>query len=1818
MADSECRNNLSVTAPNQMPKDVLGSENPIPLSPQWLLPKPGESMSGMAPVENLASPFTGPSNRLDAMKLQGNAEEPENQKKKDVFRPTFLDMESGRRDRWRDEEREANPSIRKDRWREGDKELGDNRRMDRSRRAPSDRWTDPSRETNHDQRRESKWNTRWGPNDKEMDKCLDSGKHGDAFHDKGLSHLVNHGKDDREGDHYRPWRSNSSLSRGRVEPSHHQTQVANKEGPTYAHVRGRGENVLSTFSLGRGRVNFDATSLNNFSAHSQPLGCVCDKSDISHEETALFRYGRTKLLDVYRVVDIRSLHHFLDGFTRVSSLTQEEPLEPLALCAPTSEELAILKGINKGDIVSSGAPQIPKDGYSGRSAVDFAQSRRARPGGRDDAALPDDDSNDNADNPSGPYANFLVGSPHEMKIHSFGSGAKIEILENHQNYTDSKSNSEALRGDISFRKVDDVPTSWDSEIQGNASGQSGTPWQSTPVRDHAHTPTRDWLDVPTDVQARNSDIGWPQTKDNNNEWQGILADSSYPQNEPRWQSEDHIFRRQSSVVIDREQESRKILQPSPEDLHLYYKDPKGEIQGPFSGSDIIGWFESGYFGIDLSVRLANAPIDSPFSLLGDVMPHLRAKARPPPGFSVTKQNEMPDVSSRSSLSNFGKVLGSSIDPIWTQQRRTHSSSTELENRFLESLMSGNMSSSSLERFASSEGLQGYSGHNSGGISPVGVECGDALNLFAKGITLERQRPLSSAYPYWMARDAAATGPTSEKLQDSSVTQAKLLSSIADLSGQPSHIQNADMISILQGLSDRSSAGINSGLSSWSNFQVQGGLDSFKDKIDLHQGQNFTLQAALAMQQQRLQPQNQASIANLLAIDNPSSILISEKLISSGLSQDPQLLSLLQQQYLLQLQSQALPSVQFSLLDKILLLKQQQKQEEQQQLLRQQQQLISQALAEHQPHQQFVEPSYGHLQGTAAMSAGIASVEQPQPQLSHLMFQVGSQVSVSSMQEDKLMNFANVPLHPRDSSHTSDSEAPSLHLPHQLFSNHQKSWAGTPAQDEDILVNESSFVSPMPESLLAQEVDGKSQSEPSLMEHVITSECYAQPPSTEQLVQSNSSAEEAASSEAVEFSADSVLPESLKISLANPSQMTCQETLLPEQACEAKVPYARAPAEPFLNVEKHNFELSTMKEGPNNIEVQEVRKSSEKKSRKKSSKVQPSSNQAKGVSNTVSLQQLKQSESGATNIAHTKSEMLIAAGGTLGESSLEKSRETLDAPEVEYSVEKSSSRGDIQSLEVIDDTGSVECVVPQNVQNSLQRAWKPAGNVKAKSLVEIQQEEQRNAKAEIPVSTIAASVSSISLLAPRAGGVTNSETKIVSDTQQDGIDNELNIRKSEKSKSKKSQLHDLLALEVLTSSETDIEVSGSVAALSPLPITSTKSDVIGDDNFIEAKDTKKSRKKASKAKGAGSKVSSPAYSADLMAAASPAQKGRSTRHEQLEKEVIPAPPSVPSLGDFVPWKGESTSPSPAPAWSTDFGKLHKPTSLRDILKEQEKKVASAEPHSQMSTPQKPESSQVTTAASRTISAPSPLKSALPRPNNFHASQSKDKGDDDLFWGPPDKSKQEMKQAEFPQLVDHGSWGAKISPVKGSPGASFGRQRSVGGRAMEISSSPASSRSSLKGKRDGNSKHSEAMDFRDWCESESVRLTGSRDTSFLEFCLKLPRSEAEIILIQNLGPFESNQEFIDKFLNYMEMLPADVLEIAFPGRNDHEVTAAGAGDMISDNAGAGNYDGDIMTGADGSAKGGKKKGKKGKKVSPSALGFNVVSNRIMMGEIQTVED
>lgn len=126
----------------------------------------------------------------------------------------------------------------------------------------------------------------------------------------------------------------------------------------------------------------------------------------------------------------------------------------------------------------------------------------------------------------------------------------------------------------------------------------------------------------------------------------------------------------------------------PEELSFFYRDPQGEIQGPFLGVDIISWFDQGFFGTDLPVCLADAPEGTPFKKLGDVMPHLKLRAR-----SVLVNNsgdqsessdaiegnpeEVPDVSVSSALS--GQRMSKHSDRIDLHDRSFPSSRPDISS-----------------------------------------------------------------------------------------------------------------------------------------------------------------------------------------------------------------------------------------------------------------------------------------------------------------------------------------------------------------------------------------------------------------------------------------------------------------------------------------------------------------------------------------------------------------------------------------------------------------------------------------------------------------------------------------------------------------------------------------------------------------------------------------------------------------------------------------------------------------------------------------------------------------------------------------------------------------------------------------------------------------------------------------------------------------------------------------------------------------------------------------------------------------------------------
>jgi hypothetical protein len=161
----------------------------------------------------------------------------------------------------------------------------------------------------------------------------------------------------------------------------------------------------------------------------------------------------------------------------------------------------------------------------------------------------------------------------------------------------------------------------------------------------------------------------------------------------------NIFNLERHVGIARVDGFASPMQPhpNPESFSLYYKDPHGQIQGPFSGANIISWFEAGYFGIDLLVRVANAPADTPFLMLGDVMPHLRAKARPPPGFATSKSSEMLVLETPSTgifvSSSTVHAESASVGILDSGSRKD--SAVEAQNRFLESLMCNNTHNNSV-------------------------------------------------------------------------------------------------------------------------------------------------------------------------------------------------------------------------------------------------------------------------------------------------------------------------------------------------------------------------------------------------------------------------------------------------------------------------------------------------------------------------------------------------------------------------------------------------------------------------------------------------------------------------------------------------------------------------------------------------------------------------------------------------------------------------------------------------------------------------------------------------------------------------------------------------------------------------------------------------------------------------------------------------------------------------------------------------------------------------------------------------------------------
>ncbi|KAG0467120.1 hypothetical protein HPP92_018700 [Vanilla planifolia] len=1564
-----------------------------------------------------------------------------------------------------------------------------------------ERWGDMgNREGTFDQRRESKWNTRWGPNDKESeswrDKSSDSVKNGENRWEKTMSHPVSHGRDTvKDGElSFRSWRSNSSMARGKAEAPHHHSFSSNKQIHLVGCGRGKWENSRS-----------DSSS----AVRSYPVGFLPAKSDGMVTRSSPGRYGRLKLLDIYRMIDMSSHRPSTDLYMELPSMLQSEPLEPLALLVPTAEESVTLKAIDKGEILSSGVSQLVKEGNIGRSAADSV-STQMKLGSEEGFPFGGDSNNVG-------YGNTKIYDT-KQRLEVPGEEASMygHFL---QNASPRRSSS-----------VDPI-------------NFSSPGWKGTLARQGERLTVVGCSQLSKELEDENSRVATSSYFQDEND----AKIRRYPSESYDGERTSDLFHSQEDSFNSKIKPAARVVQPHlyPEELSLCYKDPQGHIQGPFSGSDLIGWFEAGYFGIDLEVRLASAPLDAPFLLLGDVIPQLRLKARPPPGFSMAKQSEI-----GYELSKGGQRGGSLI-------------STETGNRLEPPLFT--KSTPVMESL--SEGVRGRSVHGPGYSPPAAGEKEHALNyLLAEKILLQQQQ------------------------QNSSLNSFHLMS--VDPSNQASQaLQQLDLQSLVHpGQADVPSSPIGSGVSSLLDHPVtrvtnNTGLEIPQSRMLVH-NQHLNSSGFVGQQQQQLlQMMSQAqSLSSLLPSASKSAdqsgLVFPNQLLSSDVSQDPQLLNVIAQNYLLSqssTQSQVTLPSQFSLLNECLLLKQQlqqqqQKQEQQQQLLLQQQQLLlSQVLSNQLSHLNFGEPSQ-NLQSAAP--AEYIPIDHP----SHCQgqgFQTNQRILDGNLNQvhGSTMQTSNL----QDTEYNPPSFGPPLlHLPHQVIK-----VASTSNKNDD---------SP-------QDVGDYGE-----FDVLPTSR-----------ISTNSSISDALQKpvDDLAFSENALdLNNSAKETIPSVPQSTSDYSAL---SCD--VPSVSALASPIsdqihdlktssddMAMVQNQAAISEVKD-PKNPEATLPKKVSEKKSRKKKgSKSQLALELLRGFSYTNQFDPPElnfQKEHASSHDVETNKDISKPSLNAISAVDSDSSNLSSIKPACSWQVHLPPSNANRdKEAELMDNKD--EYLEAGNFDCSSHRTWKSAPGVKAKSLKEIQQEEQMEKR--VSEMEMAHSTHPTSLL--QVGNDCGVNLKSGKCNAQGASIIEYSLRSDSNlnSKSRKSKLHDLLAEEVLAkASEGDVGHSpDNKEKPSPslsLTVTEVDTSAIDDEGFVEAKDLKKTRKKGSKVKAVEAKGRSPVGSFEF-SVSSISGKGNCQNQVHHDKEILFAPPANPSLADFVSWKEEHANSLPASAWSMGLEKHQKPTSLRDIQSEQAKQLSAQ--NIPIPSPAKAQFNRGN-RGSGTWQVPALSPSSVNSTGSSHSStQLKPKLDDDLFWGPPEKSKQETEPSDFPSLGNSSSSGTKATPAKTKPVA-INRSKPPSRRPSELTPpSPTSGLQASRGKKDFEPNNlSEAIGFRSWCEKELFKLTGTNDTSFLEYCSKQSNSEAETLLKENLGSLDRNHEFIDKFLSYKDFLSPKVMEMAFQTKNQGLEPAV------------------LDTETEG-GKGGRKKVKKGKKVSPTVLGFNVVSNRIMMGEIQSVED
>lgn len=245
------------------------------------------------------------------------------QDKKD-WRRTAPDVDISRR--WREEERETGLLGRRDRKKEDRRvDVTSTRDVTENRALSSDRWHD-SRSSGHDSRRDNKWSSRWGPEEKDKDSRVE--KRADVEKEDTHSDKQSFVGNNRTGS------ERDSDSRDKWRPRHRQEGHSGglapyRAAPGFGLDRGQVESSKARFSLGRGRPTAGSVILDRSTSILGKAG----------HSSVTYCYPRGKLLDIYRKQKTTASFETLpDAMEHVSPITQVGSGEPLAFVAPDAEE----------------------------------------------------------------------------------------------------------------------------------------------------------------------------------------------------------------------------------------------------------------------------------------------------------------------------------------------------------------------------------------------------------------------------------------------------------------------------------------------------------------------------------------------------------------------------------------------------------------------------------------------------------------------------------------------------------------------------------------------------------------------------------------------------------------------------------------------------------------------------------------------------------------------------------------------------------------------------------------------------------------------------------------------------------------------------------------------------------------------------------------------------------------------------------------------------------------------------------------------------------------------------------------------------------------------------------------------------------------------------------------------------------------------------------------------------------------------------------------------------------------------------------------